>query len=46
MFIKLTPLFYRKFAFFLLYGKLIESAVFNRNPFFKKMVLVDKRGIK
>ena len=46
MFIKLTPLFYRKFAFFLLYGKLIESTVFNRNPFLKKMVLVDKIGIK
>ena len=46
MFIKLTPLFYRKFAFFLLYGKLIESTVFNRDPFLKKMVLVDKRGIK
>ena len=46
MFIKLTPLYYRKFAFFLLYGKLIESTVFNRNSFLKKMVLVDKRGIK
>ena len=46
MFIKLTPLFYRKIAFFLIYGKLIDSEVFNRNPFLKKMVLVDKRGIK